>query len=57
MTIGGVPLGLAAGLAFYFPMVRLVAAYQAARRHRRERRRLGHQQAEIEHLKAPAKAR
>jgi hypothetical protein len=39
MTVGGVPLGALAGLAVYFPLVRMVAAYQTARRHRRERRR------------------
>lgn len=36
MTAGGVPLGLAAGLAVYFPLVRIVAAFQEARRRRRE---------------------
>jgi uncharacterized protein (DUF2062 family) len=39
MTVGGVPLGALAGLAIYFPLVRLVAAYQEARRRRREHRR------------------
>jgi uncharacterized protein (DUF2062 family) len=39
MTVGGLPLGALAGLAVYFPLVRMVAAYQTARRHRRERRR------------------
>lgn len=39
MTLGGLPLGALAGLAAYFPLVRLVAAYQEARRRRRERRR------------------
>ncbi len=39
MTVGSVPLGALAGLAVYFPLVRMVAAYQTARRHRRERRR------------------
>jgi len=39
MTVGGVPLGLAAGLAVYFPVARAVAAFQAARRRRRERSR------------------
>jgi uncharacterized protein (DUF2062 family) len=41
MTIGGIPLGLAAGLATYFPLVRIVAVYQAARARRRDRRRQG----------------
>jgi uncharacterized protein (DUF2062 family) len=39
MTVGGVPLGALAGVAVYFPLVRLIAAYQEARRRRRERRR------------------
>jgi uncharacterized protein (DUF2062 family) len=38
MTVGGVTLGLLAGLAVYFPVARMVDAYQTARRHRRERR-------------------
>lgn len=38
MTVGGVPLGALAGLLVYFPGVRMVAAYQEARRRRRERR-------------------
>jgi hypothetical protein len=38
MTVGGVPLGALAGLLIYLPVVRMVAAYQNARRHRRERR-------------------
>ena len=38
MTVGGVPLGLLAALVVYFPVLRTVAAYQNARRHRRERR-------------------
>lgn len=39
MTVGGIPVGIAAGLATYLPLVRIVAAYQEARRRRRERRR------------------
>jgi uncharacterized protein len=39
MTLGGVPLGALAGVAIYLPSVRLIAAYQEARRRRRERRR------------------
>jgi uncharacterized protein (DUF2062 family) len=39
MTVGGVSLGVLAGLAVYFPAARMIAAYQSARRHRRERRR------------------
>ncbi len=39
MTVGGVTLGVLAGIAVYLPVVRMVAAYQTARRHRRERRR------------------
>ena len=38
MTVGGVPLGALAGLLIYLPVVRMVAAYQNARRRRRERR-------------------
>jgi uncharacterized protein (DUF2062 family) len=38
MTVGGVPLGALAGLLIYLPVVRVVAAYQNARRRRRERR-------------------
>lgn len=39
MTVGGVLLGLVAGLATYFPLVRLIAAYQEARRRRRRAQR------------------
>lgn len=39
MTVGGIPAGLVAGLACYFPMVRALAAFQEARRRRRERHR------------------
>lgn len=39
MTVGSVPLGALAGLAAYFLVARMVAAYQTGRRHRRERRR------------------
>ena len=38
MTVGSVPLGALAALLVYFPVVRMVGAYQNARRHRRERR-------------------
>lgn len=38
MTVGGVPLGLAAGLLIYFPLLRMVAAYQHARQRRRRQR-------------------
>jgi uncharacterized protein len=38
MALGSVPLGLLAGLATYFPLVRMIAIYQDARRRRRERR-------------------
>ena len=38
MTVGGVPLGALAAVVVYFPILRMVAAYQTARRHRRERR-------------------
>ena len=39
MVVGGLPLALVAGLATYFPLMRMVAAYQETRRHRRARRR------------------
>jgi uncharacterized protein len=39
MTVGGVALGLVAGLVTYFPLVRLITVYQEARRRRREHRR------------------
>jgi uncharacterized protein len=39
MTAGSVPLGALAGLAVYVPLVRLVVAYQEARRQRRDHRR------------------
>jgi uncharacterized protein len=35
MVVGSVPLGLLAGLATYFPLMRAVAAYQEARARRR----------------------
>jgi uncharacterized protein (DUF2062 family) len=38
MTVGGVPLGVLAGLLVYFPVARMIAAYQEARRRRRQRR-------------------
>ena len=37
MTIGGLLLGLMAGVVTYFVLVRVIAAYQEARRRRRER--------------------
>jgi uncharacterized protein len=39
MALGSLPLGLVAGLATYFPLVRIVAAYQEARARRRQSRR------------------
>jgi uncharacterized protein (DUF2062 family) len=39
MVVGSVPLGLLAGLATYFPLMRAVAAYQEARARRRQSRR------------------
>jgi uncharacterized protein len=39
MAVGSFPLGLVAGLATYFPLVRIVAAYQEARARRRQSRR------------------
>jgi hypothetical protein len=38
MTIGSLPLALIAWLATYLPLVRVIAAYQEARRRRRARR-------------------
>jgi uncharacterized protein (DUF2062 family) len=38
MTVGGMPLGALAGLTVYFPVARMVAVYQEARRRRRQRR-------------------
>jgi uncharacterized protein (DUF2062 family) len=39
MAVGSLPLGLVAGLATYFPLVRIVAVYQEARARRRQSRR------------------
>jgi uncharacterized protein len=39
MALGSLPLGLVAGLATYFPLVRIVAAYQETRARRRQSRR------------------
>jgi uncharacterized protein len=39
MAVGGVALGFVAGLATYFPLVRMIAAYQQERQRRRARRR------------------
>jgi uncharacterized protein (DUF2062 family) len=39
VLVGGIPLGIAAGLVTYFPLVRAIAVYQEARRRRREQRR------------------
>jgi hypothetical protein len=39
VLVGGVPLGIAAGLLTYFPLARAIAAYQDARRRQREQRR------------------
>ncbi|MGH6942940.1 MAG: DUF2062 domain-containing protein [Geminicoccaceae bacterium] len=38
MTVGSVPMAIVAWFVSYFPLVRLIAAYQHARRRRRERR-------------------
>ncbi len=37
MAIGSIPLAILAGVAIYFPLVRVVAAYQAARQRRLEK--------------------
>jgi uncharacterized protein (DUF2062 family) len=39
VLVGGIPLGILAGLLTYFPLVRAIDAYQEARRRRREQRR------------------
>ena len=39
MAVGSLPLGLMAGLATYFALVRIVTAYQEARARRRQTRR------------------
>jgi uncharacterized protein len=39
MVVGSVPLALIAALATYFPLIRMIAACQEARRERRARRR------------------
>ena len=39
MVVGGLPMALVAGLATYFPLVRMIAAYQQARARRRQSRR------------------
>jgi uncharacterized protein (DUF2062 family) len=41
MTVGSIPMAIVAWLAFYFPLARLIAAFQAARERRRQRRRAG----------------
>ena len=50
MVVGGIPLAVVAGLATYFPLVRMIAAYQEARQLRRARRR---QAAPASRRKAP----
>jgi hypothetical protein len=39
MVVGGLPLAVLAGLATYFPLLRIIAAYQDARARRRQSRR------------------
>jgi uncharacterized protein len=39
-VVGGMPLAVAAGLATYFPLMRIIAAYQEARARRRRTRRM-----------------
>jgi uncharacterized protein (DUF2062 family) len=56
MTVGGTPLGLIAGLVIYFPTVRLVSAYQEARRRRRARRATRGRGAPLEPAGAPTDA-
>jgi uncharacterized protein len=46
VLVGSIPLGIAAGLLTYVPLVRVIAAYQEARRHRREQGR-GRTEADI----------
>ena len=56
MTVGGVPLGALVGLAVYFPLVRLVAAWQEARRRRRDRRRAERDRLKVADPSAPSGA-
>ena len=55
MLVGSIPLGLVAGLLTYFPLVRMVTAYQEARRRRRERGR-GLRRATLEATRAATDA-
>lgn len=56
MTIGGVLLGLMAGFATYLVLVRVIAAYQDARRRRRERLAHARRQPAIETSGTPRDA-
>lgn len=57
MLVGSIPLGLVAGVLTYFPLVRMVTAYQEARRRRREGgRRPGRRQATLKATGAPTDA-
>jgi len=40
MLVGGIPLGVIAGLLIYFPLARAIGFYQLARQRRREKRAL-----------------
>jgi uncharacterized protein len=42
MVVGGVPLAVVLGLITYFPLARMIAAYQEARQRRRAQRRTSH---------------
>jgi uncharacterized protein (DUF2062 family) len=55
VLVGSVPVGTVAGLAIYFPLVRVIAAYQEARRRRRERGR-GLRRATLEATRAATDA-
>ena len=53
MTVGGVPTGIVAGLAVYFPIARGIASFQEARRRRREQRRIKRR---VVRVKVPGRA-
>lgn len=57
ILVGGIPLGIVAGLVTYFPLVRAIAAYQEARRRRREHRRRSHGARRLKPAATPTDAR
>jgi uncharacterized protein (DUF2062 family) len=56
VLVGSIPAGIVAGLAIYFPLVRVIAAYQEARRRRRERRQRAAGKARLNPAAAPSDA-